>query len=106
VPKELIVRKGEPGDSMFFIASGTVEAVLPDSSIPLKRGDVFGEMALLTGERRQADVRALTYCRLLVLRKADFDRFMRENRNVRLKIHQIAQMRAELNRSDAAGAAL
>src|SRR5208282_1022343 len=32
VPKELIVRKGEPGDSMFFIASGTVEAVLPDSS--------------------------------------------------------------------------
>ena len=106
VPKELIVRKGEPGDSMFFIASGTVEAVLPDSSIPLKRGDVFGEMALLTGERRQADVRALTYCRLLVLRKADFDRFMRENRNVRLKIHQIAQTRAELNRSDAAGAAL
>jgi CPA1 family monovalent cation:H+ antiporter len=106
VPKELIVRKGEPGDSMFFIASGTVEAVLSDSSIPLKRGDVFGEMALLTGERRQADVRALTYCRLLVLRKADFDRFMRENRNVRLKIHQIAQTRAALNRSDTAGAAL
>ena len=106
VPKELIVRKGQPGDSMFFIASGAVEAVLPDSSIPLKRGDVFGEMALLTGEPRQADVRALTYCRLLVLRKADFDRFMHEDRSVRLKIHQIAQTRAALNRSNAAGAAL
>jgi CPA1 family monovalent cation:H+ antiporter len=103
---ELIVRKGAPGDSMFFIASGTVEVTLPDSSIPLKRGDVFGEMALLTGAPRQADVRALTYCRLLVLRKADFDRFMRENRVVRLKIYQIAQKRASLNGSDAAGATL
>ena len=106
VPKELIVRKGQPGDSMFFIASGAVEVVLPDSSIPLRSGDVFGEIALLTGAPRQADVRALTYCRLLVLRKADFDRFMRENRNVRLKIYQIAETRASANRPDDAAAAL
>jgi monovalent cation:H+ antiporter, CPA1 family len=106
VPKELIVRQGEPGDSMFFIASGAVEVALPSSSIPLRSGEVFGEMALLTGEPRQADVRALTYCRLLVLRKADFDRFMGENRSLRLKINQIAQTRASVNRPDAAEAAL
>jgi monovalent cation:H+ antiporter, CPA1 family len=106
VPKELIVREGDPGDSMFFIASGAVEVALPDSSIPLRSGDVFGEMALLTGAPRQADVRALTYCRLLVLRKADFDRFMRENRNVRLKIYQIAETRASVNTPDAAKATL
>jgi len=106
VPKELIVRKGEPGDSMFFIASGGVEVVLPDSSIPLRRGNVFGEMALLTGAPRQADVRALTFCRLLVLRKSDFDRFMSENRSVRLKIRQIAQARESANRPDAAEATL
>jgi monovalent cation:H+ antiporter, CPA1 family len=106
VPKELIVRKGDPGDSMFFIASGAVEVALPDSSILLRSGDVFGEMALLTGAPRQADVRALTYCRLLVLRKADFDVFMRENRNVRLKIHEIAEMRASVNRPDVAKATL
>ncbi len=104
VPSELIVRKGEPGDSMFFIASGAVEVVFPDSSIPLKSGDVFGEMALLTGAPRGADVRALTFCRLLVLRKAEFDRFMSENRNVRLKIYQIAETRASANRPDAAEA--
>jgi CPA1 family monovalent cation:H+ antiporter len=46
----------------------------------------------------------LTYCRLLVLRKADFDRFMRDNRDVRLKIHEIAQTRAAVNRSGAAAA--
>jgi monovalent cation:H+ antiporter, CPA1 family len=91
---------------MFFIASGAVEVALPNSSIPLTSGDVFGEMALLTGAPRQADVRALTYCRILVLRKADFDRFMRENRSLRLKINQIAQARASVNRPDAAEAAL
>ena len=106
VPKELIVRKGEPGDSMFFIASGAVEVVLPDSSIPLRSGDVFGELALLTGAPRQADVRALTYCRLLILRKAEFDRFMRENRDVRLKIYQIAETRTSANRPDDAEASL
>ena len=68
-------------------------------------GSFFGEMALLTGAPRQADVRALTYCRLLVLRKADFDRFMHENRDVRLKIYQIAETRASANTADAANLA-
>ena len=104
VPNELIVRKGDPGDAVFFIASGAAEVVMPDRRIPLGSGDVFGEMALLSGAPRQADVRAVTYCRLLVLRKADFDRFMRDNRDVRLKIHEIAQTRTSANRSGAAAA--
>ena len=89
---------------MFFVASGAAEVVLPGRRIPLGTGDVFGEMALLSGEPRQADVRALTYCRLLVLRKADFDRFMRDNSDVRAKINQIAEKRSSANTSDAAAA--
>ena len=106
VPNELIVRKGGPGDAVFFIASGAVEVILPDRRVPLGSGDVFGEMALLSGAPRQADVRALSYCRLLVLRKADFDRFMRDNRDVRLRIREIAEARSLVNRSDAAAAAV
>ncbi len=106
VPNELIVRKGGLGDAVFFIASGAAEVIFPGRRIPLGSGDVFGEMALLTGAPRQADVKALTYCRLLVLRKADFDRFMRDNDDVRAKIHQIAQTRLSVNRSDATAAAV
>jgi CPA1 family monovalent cation:H+ antiporter len=106
VPNELIVRKDEIGDAVFFIASGAAEVVFPGRRFPLGSGDVFGEMSLLTGAPRQADVRALTYCRLLVLRKADFDRFMRDNRDVRFKINEIAKTRALINESDATAAAL
>ena len=105
VPRELIVRKGGRGDACYFIASGAAEVVLPDRRIPLGTGDLFGELALLTGTTRQADVVAMTYCRLLVLRKVDFDRFMQDNRDIRLAIHKIAAGRSSMNRPDEAAAA-
>jgi CRP-like cAMP-binding protein len=57
-------------------------------------------MALLSGRRRQADVVALTYCRLLVLRKADFERFLAANPEARAAINHIAQARLAMNRDD------
>ena len=106
VPRELIVREGDEGDACYFIASGAAEVVFPGRRIPLGSGDLFGEMALLTGMTRQADVVAMTYCRLLVLRKVDFDRFMEDNRDIRLAIHKIAATRSSMNRSDETRAGL
>src|SRR5271167_4783050 len=103
-PRERIVREGDRGDACYFIASGAAEVVFPGRRIPLGTGDLFGEMALLTGMTRQADVVAMTYCRLLVLRKVDFDRFMQDNRDIRLAIHKIAAARSSMNRSDEAAA--
>nr|WP_282589380.1 cyclic nucleotide-binding domain-containing protein [Lichenifustis flavocetrariae] len=59
----------------------------------LGSGDIFGEMALISGEPRRADVVASTYCRLLVLRKADFDLFMRDNRDVKFEVDRVAAQR-------------
>jgi CPA1 family monovalent cation:H+ antiporter len=105
-PRERIVREGDEGDACYFIASGAAEVVFPGRRIPLGSGDLFGEMALITGMTRQADVVAMTYCRLLVLRKVDFDRFMEDNRDIRLVIHKIAATRTSMNRSDETRAGL
>jgi CPA1 family monovalent cation:H+ antiporter len=101
-PNELIVRKGERGNAVFFIASGAAEVILSDRRIPLGTGEFFGEMSLISGEPRQADVRSQTYCRLLVLPNASFDRFMRANPDVRSKIAETAKQRALANKTEAA----
>src|SRR5206468_9121565 len=76
LPGEPIVIKGERGDAMYFIASGAVEVKLDPAPLHLGSGDFFGELALLTNQPRTADVTALGYCRLLVLREGDFRRLL------------------------------
>ncbi len=75
VPGQAIVREGDAGDRMYFVASGSVQVLgrsFDGSEIVLARlepGAYFGEQALLAGgaARRNATVRALTHARLLVL---------------------------------------
>lgn len=59
--REAIVRQGEPGESMFIIASGSAAVVLePDRRqvATIEVGGYFGEMSLLTGDPRTATVLA------------------------------------------------
>jgi monovalent cation:H+ antiporter, CPA1 family len=100
VPNERIIRKGDRGDGVYFVASGTVEVILPDRRIQIGSGAFFGEMALLSGRVRQADVVAITYCQLLVLRVTDFEQFMRENPDARAAIVRIAKARQLTNVSN------
>jgi Na+:H+ antiporter len=104
VPGERIVRKGERGDAIFFIASGAVEVILPQRRIRLGSGEFFGEMALLAGHPRLADVVTLTYCHLLALRRTDLERFMRANPQARETIHRIAAARMAMNETESAAA--
>jgi len=98
VPDEVILRQGERAEAVYFIASGAVEVRLPGQRVRLEGGDFFGEMALLTRQPRRADVVALTYCRLLELGRADFEKFMAENPDARAEINRVAQARLEMNR--------
>lgn len=62
---ETILRAGQEGSSMFILHSGEVSVRTSDRSetvelAQLGPGSFFGEMALLTGQSRNADVIALT----------------------------------------------
>jgi len=100
VPNERIIRRGDRGDAVFFIASGAVEVRLLARRVRLGSGEFFGEMALLSGGLRQADVVSLTYCRLLILRKADFERFLTGNPEAKAEIDRIVEARLSANRED------
>ena len=100
VPNERIIRKGDRGDAVFFIVSGAVEVGLPTGPVRLGSGEFFGEMALLSGRPREADITALIYCRLLVLRKADFEHFMTANPEAKEAINRVAASRHSMNQED------
>jgi small-conductance mechanosensitive channel len=60
---ERILRQGEPGDSLYIVASGQVHVSLADSDesiATLKEGDFFGETSLMTGAPRSATCTAGT----------------------------------------------
>jgi CRP-like cAMP-binding protein len=75
---QFIVREGDPGDTFFMIASGSVAVcrVAPDGretilSI-LKEGDFFGEMSLFDSSLRSASIKTLTEVEVGAIRQSDF----------------------------------
>ena len=73
------ITQGEPGDAFYIIQEGTcavnVEAVGELSTVArLRRGDIVGEMAILTGEPRSAHVDAESDMHLWRIARSDFDK--------------------------------
>jgi voltage-gated potassium channel len=68
-----VLRRGDPGDSMFFITSGEVEVRLPTGgTVRLGEGAFFGEMSLLNRQPRTASIATVKPTTLLVLYASDF----------------------------------
>ncbi len=74
---ETIIRQGDEGDSFFLLDEGEVIVYVSKDGreqevAHLRPPAPFGEMALLTGERRSATVRASTPVRLFVIDRESF----------------------------------
>ncbi|BCW90069.1 K(+)/H(+) antiporter NhaP2 [Alphaproteobacteria bacterium SO-S41] len=94
VPREKVITAGSLGREMYFIVSGGVDVMIPGGEpVRLKGGDFFGEVALLFSQRRNADVIAVTYCELLVLRKGDLDTLMAGSPELKSRIQAYAEQR-------------
>jgi len=97
---QVILKEGEPGDSLYLLNEGEVEVtkrltMALDQDTPTEKlmmrlraedGVSFGEMALLEKEARSATVKALSDCRLLELRRQDFLTYIQENPGTGIKI--------------------
>jgi len=85
---EWLFRRGDPGDSLYLVRSGRLEAVA-EAGEPagsgdaemirvLRRGECVGELALLTGSPRSASVRARRDSALVRIDRDQFERLLRD----------------------------
>jgi len=98
-PRTMIIRKGQQGDCMYFIAAGEVEVDLPGGKkVALGEGAFFGEMALLGNATRNANITTTGVTRLLVLDLVDFRLLMARHPDLGQTIDAEARRRAQENK--------
>jgi uncharacterized membrane protein len=83
---------GDLGDALYLIESGRVRIHVSDDDkkqivlAELARGDFFGEMAIIDGQKRSADATVIEDGRLAVLSRENFLRFINQNPAVALEM--------------------
>jgi hypothetical protein len=108
---EDLVRQGEAGDSFFIILKGNVSVIITDEMgqdhdvRALGKYDYFGEMSLLTGEKRNATVRSTEDCTVVVVDREAFKHVIEANEAILESLTDIVHERLEDNRQkmEAAG---
>lgn len=96
---EVIVRQGEEPDAVYLIEEGTVEIRAESRSGTSRRvavlsaGDYFGEIGLVTGMRRTANVVADTDTRLLKLTKTSYMKYLAADPAVKIELSGTAATR-------------
>jgi CRP-like cAMP-binding protein len=99
-----VVSRGSSGTGFFIIADG--EAVVGTSQRPrarLRKHDFFGEVALIDGGRRSADITAETNMRCWGISQREFRAFVKRNPQVAWSLLEV--LAARLRAAEAAAAA-
>ena len=97
---ERVIEEGSPGDSFFIIDQGQVLVSKrmggADREIArLMEGQFFGEMALLTGERRSATIEAATDVDLFMIDKPAFQDILAANPTIAVDISTLLSERRD-----------
>ncbi|MGV8989006.1 MAG: cation:proton antiporter [Cypionkella sp.] len=90
---KVILRKADAAESVFFIASGAVELESAGQTWRLGRGEMFGQMAILTHKARRAQVRAIAPSTLLVLDAVRFRRLLARSPALQQAVRASAEKR-------------
>ncbi len=90
-PGDQIIRQGAPGDRFYLIRQGKVSVRKGNPEVPiaeLAEGDFFGEMALLSGQPRNASVWAKESCLLYSLHKDRFHAALAETVSMEAEVRE------------------
>jgi len=90
MPGEIIIHEGEVGEELFLISEGEVEVDREGREVArLGPGDFFGELALMSGNPRNANVVATRPVDTYVLGKADFDAAIQASSSFREQLRRV-----------------
>ena len=95
---DVIVRRGDPAHSMYFIAAGEVAIDIGSKQVRLAVGHFFGEVAVLRRARRSATVTAATRTSLLVLDAKDLRALMQREPRIADRINESVRDRVRRER--------
>ena len=100
-PGEAIVKQGEEGNSMFVIIRGSVKVQIPERDFQktintLGENDFFGEMSLLTGEPRTANVIAVSESEVLRIDKVGLKPIFESNPALVEAVSELVAERREI----------
>lgn len=101
LPNDVIVKAGTNGDSMYFLASGTVCVLTPSGKevCHLEEGAYFGEIALVSkDQKRTADVVAIEICQVYRLDRKAFITCIASHNEVYERLEYLANVRREQTR--------
>ncbi|MHA6346195.1 cation:proton antiporter [Roseivivax sp. CAU 1761] len=90
---DLILSRDRVPDTVYFIASGAVELRTAGQSFRLGRGELFGQLAMLTRSARRSEVRAIAPSTLLALDERRFRRLLRRSKALRAAVRESAEKR-------------
>lgn len=81
---DIVIKKGDEGDSMFILSEGLLDVSLDPGNGSFQKvaeihpGEFFGEMSLLTGEPRSATVTAATHALAYEIKKEHIEKLFRD----------------------------
>jgi CRP-like cAMP-binding protein len=91
---EVLILEGEPGDAFYVILDGTVRVEHGDRTVrSMTAGGFLGEIALVEQGPRTATATCVTDCRLLAIRRHEFDRLMETMPDVSRRIRVAIERR-------------
>ncbi|MFZ0243060.1 MAG: DUF4388 domain-containing protein [Desulfobacterales bacterium] len=92
---EVILKKGDPAQNLYIILAGAVD-VLDEEGVrlsALRKGDVFGEMSLISGEPVGATIKVVEPAKIIFINGKDFKQILNKFPSIQMYLARLLAQR-------------